>query len=87
MRIAYRTISATFIVLLLIASSRDAATAAGAESCNEARPASPAAAVKAFQDGVGTVLGFIADLKSKRGHGWWQTMKAACLRENGAPHS
>jgi len=34
-----------------------------------------------------TVLGFIADLKSKRGHGWWQTMKAACLRENGAPHS
>ncbi len=40
-----------------------------------------------------TVLGFIADLKSKRvqfepgPRGWWQTMKAACLRDHGTPHS
>jgi CHASE2 domain-containing sensor protein len=40
-----------------------------------------------------TVLGFIADMKSKRAQfvpgprGWWQTVKAACLRDHGAPHS
>jgi carbonic anhydrase len=51
MRIAYRTISAAFVVSLLIASSMHVAMGASAESCNEARPASPAAAVKALVDG------------------------------------
>jgi carbonic anhydrase len=51
MRISYRTISAGFIVPALMASGGGAAMAASAVPCNEARPPSPPAAVKALLEG------------------------------------